>query len=167
MNAILADVFALYMDQERPRAMSGLHFRDYHLPLLYEQAERIFEMADSIAERIRTVGGPTLKSIGHIARSQRLLDNEATTLSRWTCSPNCASTTRRLPPACANAITCAKSIATSLLRLIQVWIDETEHRTRSLFEASRQGGATGIDVLEIIIVADGHFAFFANTHWTR
>src|SRR5471030_1147808 len=77
MNGILADVFALYMKTKNFHwHMSGPHFRDYHL-LLDEQADQIYAMTDPIAERIRKVGGSTLKSIGHIARTQRVLDNDA------------------------------------------------------------------------------------------
>src|SRR5271170_2770299 len=77
MNAILADVFALYMKTKNFHwHMSGPHFRDYHL-LFDEQADQLYAMTDPIAERIRKVGGSTLRSIGHIARTQRVLDNDA------------------------------------------------------------------------------------------
>ena len=77
MNAILADVFALYLKTKNFHwHMSGPHFRDYHL-LLDEQSEQLFAMTDPIAERIRKIGGLTIRSIGHIARLQRVLDNDA------------------------------------------------------------------------------------------
>ena len=77
MNAILADVFALYIKTKNFHwHMSGPHFRDYHL-LLDDQADQIYAMTDPIAERVRKLGGTTLRSIGHIARTQRLLDNDA------------------------------------------------------------------------------------------
>jgi starvation-inducible DNA-binding protein len=77
MNAILADVFALYIKTKNFHwHMSGPHFRDYHL-LLDEQADQLYEMTDPIAERIRATGGSTLRSIGHIAKLQRLRDNDA------------------------------------------------------------------------------------------
>src|SRR5215472_16884973 len=77
MNAILADVYALYIKTKNFHwHLSGPHFRDYHL-LFDEQADQIFAMADPIAERIRKVGGSTIRSIGHIARTQRQLDNDA------------------------------------------------------------------------------------------
>src|SRR6202162_766876 len=77
LNGILADVFALYLKTKNFHwNMSGPHFRDYHL-LLDEQADQLYGMADPIAERIRKVGGTTLRSIGHIARTQRVLDNDA------------------------------------------------------------------------------------------
>src|SRR6202163_2031259 len=75
MNAILADVFALYLKTKNFHwHMSGPHFRDYHL-LLDEQGDQLFAMTDPMAERIRKVGGLTLRSIGHISRIQRVLDN--------------------------------------------------------------------------------------------
>src|SRR5437660_12891156 len=77
MNAILADVFALYVKTKNFHwHMSGPHFRDYHL-LLDEHGDQLFAMTDPIAERIRKIGGLTLKSIAHIARLQRVLDNDA------------------------------------------------------------------------------------------
>src|SRR3984885_14042161 len=77
MNAILADVFALYLKTKNFHwHMSGPHFRDYHL-LLDEQADQLYAMTDPIAERIQKVGGSTLRSIGHIARVQRIKDNDA------------------------------------------------------------------------------------------
>src|SRR6266446_6701179 len=77
MNAILADVFALYLKTNNFHwHLSGPHFRDYHL-LFDEQADQIFAMTDPIAERIRKIGGAPLTSIGHIARLQRVLDNDA------------------------------------------------------------------------------------------
>jgi starvation-inducible DNA-binding protein len=77
LNAILADVFALYLKTKNFHwHMSGPHFRDYHL-LLDDQADQLYAMTDPIAERIRKLGGTTLRSIGHIARTQRVLDNDA------------------------------------------------------------------------------------------
>src|SRR5215207_5377824 len=77
LRALLADVFALYIKTKNFHwHMSGSHFRDYHL-LLDEQSDQIFAMTDDIAERARKIGGTTLRSIGHIAREQRILDNDA------------------------------------------------------------------------------------------
>ena len=76
MNGILADVFALYLKTKNFHwHMSGPHFRDYHL-LLDEQADQLFAMTDAIAERVRKIGGSTLKSVGHISRLQRVADND-------------------------------------------------------------------------------------------
>src|SRR5258705_11326831 len=77
LNTILADVFALYLKTKNFHwHVSGPHFRDYHL-LLDEQADQLFAMTDAVAERVRKVGGRTLTSIGHIARTERIRDNEA------------------------------------------------------------------------------------------
>src|SRR3954447_20526074 len=76
LNTVLADMFALYLKTKNFHwHVSGSHFRDYHL-LLDEQAEQIFATTDDIAERVRKIGGTTLRSIGHIAREQRILDND-------------------------------------------------------------------------------------------
>src|SRR5215467_312246 len=77
LNILLADIFALYLKTKNFHwHVSGPHFRDYHL-LLDEQAEQIFAVSDDLAERVRKIGGTTLRSIGHVARSQRVLDNDA------------------------------------------------------------------------------------------
>src|SRR5580765_3568159 len=77
LNLLLADAFALYLKTKNFHwHMSGPHFRDYHL-LLDEQSEQIFATTDALAERVRKIGGATLRSIGHIARLQRVLDNDA------------------------------------------------------------------------------------------
>src|SRR6185312_11728241 len=77
LNILLADMFALYMKTKNFHwHVSGAHFRDYHL-LLDEQADQIFATTDAIAERARKIGGTTLRSIGHIVRLQRVLDNDA------------------------------------------------------------------------------------------
>src|SRR3954470_21242184 len=77
LNGILADVFALYLKTKNFHwHMSGSHFRDYHL-LLDEQADQLYAMTDPTAERIRKVGGTTLRSIGHISRTQRVAENDA------------------------------------------------------------------------------------------
>src|ERR1700726_3047486 len=77
MNALLADVFALYLKTKNFHwHLSGPHFRDHHL-LLDEHGDQIFAMTDAIAERVRKIGGVTIRSIGHVARLQRLSDNDA------------------------------------------------------------------------------------------
>ncbi|HEX9198498.1 MAG TPA: DNA starvation/stationary phase protection protein, partial [Acidobacteriaceae bacterium] len=76
LNALLADIFALYLKTKNFHwHMSGPHFRDYHL-LLDEQATQIFAIGDDIAERVRKIGGTTIRSIGHVARLQRVTDND-------------------------------------------------------------------------------------------
>src|SRR5271154_1208961 len=77
LKGLLADVFALYLKTKNFHwHMTGSHFRDYHL-LLDEQSDQLFAMTDPIAERARKIGGTTLRSIGHIARMQRIRDNDA------------------------------------------------------------------------------------------
>src|SRR3954453_22928976 len=107
LNAILADVFALYLKTKNFHLhLSVTHFRDYHL-LFDEQADQLFAMTDPIAERVRKVGGSTITSIGPIARLQRVLDNDAEyVVPDLYGSPNSAKTTRRWPCGCARSTTC-------------------------------------------------------------
>jgi starvation-inducible DNA-binding protein len=114
MNAVLADVFSLYLKTKNFHwHLSGPHFRDYHL-MFDEQASQIFAMTDPIAERVRKMGGLTIKSIGHISKLQRIADKR-TTLSPRICSPSCVRTTRLLRPDCVKFTMFATSIATSPL----------------------------------------------------
>jgi len=144
MNAILADVFALYIKTKNFHwHMSGPHFRDYHL-LLDEQATQLFEMTDPIAERVRKLGGSTVRSVGHIARTQRILDNDANYVQPLDMlaelredNKTLATSLREVHNVCDEH----RDIATA--SLIEVWIDETERRTWFLFEASRSGESTG------------------------
>ena len=122
--------------------MSGPHFRDYHL-LLDEQADQIFAMTDPIAERIRKVGGTTLKSIGHIARTQRLLDNDADYVEPLDMLAELREDNKTLAARLREAHNvCEEHRDIATASLIEIWIDETERRTWFLFEASRQRGAT-------------------------
>jgi starvation-inducible DNA-binding protein len=144
MNGILADVFALYLKTKNFHwHMSGPHFRDYHL-LLDEQADQIYAMTDPIAERIRKLGGTTLRSIGHIARTQRVLDNDAEFVQPLDMLAELREDNKTLVAALREAHNVCdehRDIATA--SLIEVWIDETERRTWFLFEASRRGDSTG------------------------
>ena len=144
MNAILADVFALYLKTKNFHwHMSGPHFRDYHL-LFDEQAAQIFAMTDPIAERVRKVGGSTLRSIGHIARMQRVLDNDAVSVQALDMLGELRSDNEQLAARLREAhdvCDAHRDIATA--SLIEVWIDEAEQRTWFLFEAGRQGDITG------------------------
>ncbi len=144
MNTILADVFALYLKTKNFHwHMSGPHFRDYHL-LLDEQADQIYAMTDPIAERIRKVGGTTLKSIGHIARTQRVLDNDAEYVEPLDMLAELREDNMELAARFREAHNvCDEHRDVATASLIEVWIDETERRTWFLFEASRKGGATG------------------------
>ena len=140
MNAILADVFALYLKTKNFHwHMSGPHFRDYHL-LLDEQADQLYEMTDPIAERIRKVGGATLRSIGHIARLQRVKDNDADYVDPLDMLAELREDNQQLAARLRevhDVVDEARDIATA--SLIENWIDETERRTWFLFEASRRG----------------------------
>ena len=139
MNAILADVFALYLKTKNFHwHLSGPHFRDYHL-LLDEHAEQLFAMTDPIAERIRKVGGPTLKSIGHISRLQRVKDNDADYVEPLDMLAELADDNRTLAARLREAHNvCEEHRDIATTSLIEVWIDETERRTWFLFEATRR-----------------------------
>jgi len=140
MNAVLADVFALYMKRKNFHwHMSGPHFRDYHL-LLDEQADQLYAMTDSIAERIRKTGGSTLRSIGHIARVQRVIDNDADYVEPLDMLAELREDNQTLAARLREVhevVDELRDIATA--SLIETWIDETERRTWFLFESSRRG----------------------------
>lgn len=142
MNAILADVFALYLKTKNFHwHMSGPHFRDYHL-LLDEQAAQIFALTDPIAERIRKIGGSTIKSIGHIARIQRVLDNDAHYVQPLDMLAELREDNKMLAARLREAHeVCEEHRDIATASLIEVWIDEAERRTWFLFEASRPGDA--------------------------
>src|SRR6266436_850793 len=139
MNAILADVFALYLKTKNFHwHMSGRHFRDYHL-LLDEQAEQLFAMTDPIAERIRKIGGLTIRSIGHISRTQRVLDNDADYVEPLDMIAELADNNKTLGARLREAHNvCEKHRDVATASLIEVWIDETERRAWFLFEATRR-----------------------------
>jgi starvation-inducible DNA-binding protein len=144
MNAILADVFVLYMKTKNFHwHMSGPHFRDYHL-LLDEQADQLYAMTDPIAERIRKTGGSTLRSIGHIARIQRIKDNDAEYVDPLDMLAELREDNQTLAARLREVhevVDEVRDIATA--SLIENWIDETERRTWFLFESSRHGDKTG------------------------
>ncbi|EIM93827.1 stress response DNA-binding protein (Dps) [Paraburkholderia hospita] len=144
MNGILADVFALYLKTKNFHwHMSGPHFRDYHL-LLDEQAGELFAMTDPIAERIRKVGGTTLRSISQIARTQRLLDNDAEYVEPADMLSELRDDNKSLTASLREVHNvCEEHNDIATASLIEVWIDETERRTWILFETSRQGDSTG------------------------
>jgi starvation-inducible DNA-binding protein len=138
LNPLLADAFALYLKTKNFHwHMSGPHFRDYHL-LLDEQGEQIFEMTDELAERVRKIGGATVKSIGHVARLQRIKDNNeefvaAVDMLRELMEDNKAFTANMRE---AHEVASENNdVATT--SLLENFIDETERRTWFLFEATR------------------------------
>src|SRR5258706_1613653 len=139
LNAILADVFALYVKTKNFHwHMSGPHFRDYHL-LLDEHADQLFAMTDPIAERVRKLGGITLRSIGQISRTQRVLDNDAEYVEPLDMLAELADDNKTLTARLRQAHNvCDKHRDVATASLIEVWIDETERRAWFLFEATRR-----------------------------
>src|SRR5256885_13503858 len=139
MNAILADVFALYVKTKNFHwHMSGPHFRDYHL-LLDEQADQLFAMTDPVAERVRKLGGLTLRSIGQISRTQRLLDNDAEYVEPLDMLAELAEDNRTLATRLREAHNvCDEHRDVATASLVEVWIDETERRSWFLFETTRR-----------------------------
>jgi starvation-inducible DNA-binding protein len=144
MNLILADVFALYVKTKNFHwHMTGPHFRDYHL-LLDEQADQIFAMTDAVAERVRKVGAPTLKSIGQIGRMQRILDNDADYVEPSDMLAELREDNLSLAASLREAHElCEKHRDVATASLIEVWIDETERRTWFLFETTARPDSGG------------------------
>jgi starvation-inducible DNA-binding protein len=141
LNILLADVFALYFKTKNFHwHVSGPHFRDYHL-MLDEQADEIYAMGDPIAERVRKLGGTTLRSVGQITKLQRVLDNDADYV---TPEDMLAELRDDNKPLTANMRTlhelCDEHNDVATASLIENWIDETEKRTWFLFEAGRRSG---------------------------
>jgi starvation-inducible DNA-binding protein len=140
LNALLADVFALYLKTKNFHwHMSGPHFRDYHL-LLDEQSDQIFAMTDDIAERVRKIGGITLHSIGHIARLQRIEDNDADYVTPLDMLAELRDDNKQLAAAMREVHDlCDEHGDVATASLLENWIDETERRTWFLFESGRSG----------------------------
>jgi starvation-inducible DNA-binding protein len=139
MNAILADVFALYLKTKNFHwHMSGPHFRDYHL-LLDEQADQLFAMTDPIAERVLKIDGLTIKSIGQIAQLQRVVDNDADYVDPSDMIAELAEDNKALTARLREAHdVCDEHRDVATTSLIEVWIDETERRTWFLSEINRR-----------------------------
>ncbi len=138
LNALLADVFALYLKTKNFHwHMSGPHFRDYHL-LLDEHGDQIFAMTDPIAERARKIGGTTIRSIGHIARLQRLADNDADFVDPGDMLAELREDNKALVTSMLAAHDlCDEADDVATTSLLEVWIDETQRRVWFLFEATR------------------------------
>jgi starvation-inducible DNA-binding protein len=137
-TTLLADVFALYLKTKNFHwHVSGPTFRDYHL-MLDEQGDQIFAMTDEIAERARKLGGTTLRSIGHIARLQRIKDNDADFVTPLDMLAELRDDNRQLVAALrATHEVCDEHGDVAGASLIENWIDEAERRVWFLFEASR------------------------------
>src|SRR5438270_14048792 len=129
LTVLLADVFALYVKTKNFHwHISGPHFRDYHL-LLDEQAAQIFAMTDDIAERVRKIGGTTLRSIGHVSRLQRVLDNDADFVTPLDMLGELRDDNKQLVASLreTHAI-CDEHEDVATASLIENWIDEAERR---------------------------------------
>ena len=144
MNVVLADVFALYVKTKNFHwHMTGPHFRDYHL-LLDEQADQVFAMTDPIAERVRKLGALTLKAIGQIATTQRVLDNDADYVEPQDMLAELREDNSALAARMREAHELGekhRDFATA--SLLEVWIDETERRTWFLFESAGRPDSGG------------------------
>lgn len=140
LQGLLADVFALYLKTKNFHwHMSGSHFRDYHL-LLDEHGDQLFAMTDPIAERARKIGGNTLRSIGQIARQQRILDNEAEYVDPQDMLAELRDDNKQLAAIMREVHgVCDSHGDVATASLLEVWIDETERRTWFLFEAAHTG----------------------------
>jgi len=139
LNACLADTFALYLKTKNFHwHASGPHFRDYHL-LFDEQAAQILAATDDMAERVRKVGGTTLRSIGHIARLQRVLDNDADFVTPEDMIAELMDDNRQMVTRLREAHdVCDEAGDVATASLIENWIDETERRVWFLFETTRR-----------------------------
>jgi starvation-inducible DNA-binding protein len=145
LGGLLADVFALYMKTKNFHwHMSGHHFRDYHL-LLDEHGDQLFAMTDPIAERARKIGGMALKSIGSIARQQRIKDNDADFVEPIAMLAELRDDNKTLVSIMREVHNvCDEYGDVATASLLEVWIDETERRTWFLFESTRgMPGANG------------------------
>src|SRR5499433_1701758 len=138
LNILLADMFALYLKTKNFHwHVSGPHFRDYHL-LLDEQGEQIFAATDAIAERVRKIGGTTLRSIGHIGRLQRIEDNDADFVTPKDMLAELRDDNKQLVAHMRETHDlCEERGDVATASLLEVWIDEAERRTWFLFEAAR------------------------------
>ena len=140
LRLMLADVFCLYLKTKNFHwHMIGPHFRDYHL-LLDEQAEQIYDTTDPIAERVRKLGGTTIRSIGQIGRLQRVLDNDADYVTAPDMLAELRDDNQQLVARMRETHgVCDQHGDVATASLLENWIDEAERRVWFLFEATRQG----------------------------
>ncbi|HVV92134.1 MAG TPA: DNA starvation/stationary phase protection protein [Hyphomicrobiales bacterium] len=139
LEKLLADMFALYLKTKNFHwHMSGRHFRDYHL-MLDEQGTQIFATTDAIAERGRKLGRPTIRSIGHIARLQRVLDNDADFVTAADMLAELRDDNEQLVVWLREThVTCDEAGDVATASLLENWIDEAERRVWFLYEANRR-----------------------------
>ena len=144
LNLLLADAFALYLKTKNFHwHMSGPHFRDYHL-LLDEQSDQIFATTDALAERVRKIGGTTLRSIGQIARMQRVLDNDADYVTPHDMLAELRDDNKQMVARMRETHdVCDEHGDVASASLLENWIDEAERRVWFLFEANRRDDAPG------------------------
>ena len=138
LNRLAADAFALYLKTKNFHwHVSGPHFRDYHL-MLDEQADQIFATTDDIAERARKIGGTTIRSIGHIARLQRIADNDAEYVTPQDMLAELRDDNKELTQRMRETHDlCDEYGDVATASLLETWIDEAERRTWFLFESTR------------------------------
>jgi starvation-inducible DNA-binding protein len=143
LNEVLSDVFVLYLKTKNFHwHVSGSHFRDYHL-LLDEQGDQIFAITDDIAERVRKIGGLTLRSIGNIARLQTLKDNDEDFVAPHDMLRELMNDNKALVASMREAHEIAdKGGDVATTSLLENWIDEAERRTWFLFEATRNASGS-------------------------
>src|SRR6202167_3669480 len=141
LNALLADMFALYLKTKNFHwHVSGPHFRDYHL-LLDEHGDQIFATTDDIAERVRKIGGTTLRSIGHISRLKHIEDNDADFVTPLDMLAELRDDNRQLTSYMREVHDlCDEHGDVATASLLENWIDEAERRTWFLYEATRVTG---------------------------
>jgi starvation-inducible DNA-binding protein len=142
LNVLLADAFALYLKTKNFHwHISGRHFRDYHL-LLDEQSDQIFATTDQLAERVRKIGGTTLKSIGQIAKLQTIKDNNEDYVPPREMLRELMQDNKHVAAAMRKAHdVCDEAGDVASASILENFIDETERRTWFLFEATRQEGS--------------------------
>jgi starvation-inducible DNA-binding protein len=140
LNILLADMFALYLKTKNFHwHVSGPHFRDYHL-LLDEHGDQIFATTDDIAERVRKIGGTTVRSVGHIGRLQRVKDNDANYVTAMDMLAELRDDNKDLVARMRETHDlCDEHRDVATASLLENWIDEAERRTWFLFEATRAG----------------------------
>jgi len=140
LTTLVADMFALYLKTKNFHwHVSGPHFRDYHL-LLDEQGDQIFAMTDDIAERVRKLGGTTIRSIGHIARLKHVADNDAGYVEPQDMLSELRDDNQALIGRMIEIHDlCNEANDVATASVLETWIDETERRVWFLFEASRTG----------------------------
>ncbi len=140
LNVLLADMYALYFKTKNFHwHVSGPHFRDYHL-LLDEQADQVFATTDAIAERVRRVGGMTIRSVGHVSRLQRIDDNDADYVTPLDMLAELRDDNKQLAANMRETHgLCDEHEDVATASLLEVWIDEAERRHWFLFETTRAG----------------------------